>query len=153
MIRLATLLALMSLLVACSGPEPTAEERIRATFGEIERASRAGEVSVLKDFISQSYADPRGRTKRDLHSLITYQYFRHKKVYRLTRLAQLDVTPPHSAHVTVLGAMASSPIPDVGALRTVHADVYRFDLQLTDEDGAWRVTSGDWRPANLDDFL
>ena len=39
-------------------------------------------------------------------------------------------------------------------LRTVRADVYRFDLELLDEGGGeWRLISGDWRPAGLDDFL
>ncbi len=147
-------LALLTLLSSCAGEPPTAEERIRTTFREIERASRVGDMAALKDFVSPGYADPRGRTVKDLHSLITYHYFRHKKVYLLTRLESLAISAPDAATVTVLGAMASAPIPEPSALRNVHADVYRFDLVLAgDDDGAWRVTSGEWRPARLDDFL
>lgn len=152
--RIARSLALLALLAACGGPAATPEQQIRATFSELERASRAGEVSVVKDFVSARYRDPRGRTRDDLHGLIRYQYFRHKKVYLLTRIEELDVGEDGRARATVLGAMASGPIEDPSALRRVQADVYRFDLELADEgEGTWRVVSGDWRPANLDDFI
>ncbi len=147
-------LALLALVAACSEPVTTPDQQIRATFAEIERASRAGDVTVLKDFVSARYRDAHGRTKNDLHSLIRYQYFRHKKVYLLTRIEELEIADDGTARTTVLGAMASAPVEDPAQLRTVRADVYRFDLELLDEGGGeWKVLSGDWRPAGLDDFL
>ena len=150
----APILALLAIVAACSEPVATPDEQIRQTFAEIERASRAGEVTVLKDFVSARYRDAHGRTKEDLHSLIRYQYFRHKKVYLLTRIEELEIASDGTARTTVLGAMASAPVENAAELRTVHADIYRFDLELIDEGGgSWKVLSGDWRPAGLDDFL
>ncbi len=151
---LSLLLALLTVLSACAGPDATPEQQIRAVLGEIERASRAGEVGVLKDFISEHYRDRQGRTRQDLHSVIRYQYLRHKSVYLLTRIEDLELQPPVRARLVVLGAMASAPILDPGALRAARADVYRFDLELADEGGGeWRVVSAAWRPAGIDDFL
>ena len=151
---IATFLALVALLSSCAGEPATPEERIRAAFGQIERASREGDLKALVDFVSPRYRDRRGRTARDLHSLIRVQYLRHHKVYLLTLLESLELGAPGAATVNVLCAMASTPIPEPGALRNVRADVYRFDLELVDEgDKGWRVRSGEWRPARLDDFL
>ncbi len=147
-------LALLAFMAACSEPVTTPDEQIRSTFAEIERASRAGDVAVLKDFVSARYRDGQGRTRDDLQALIRYQYLRHKKVYLLTRIEKIEIADDGTARTIVLGAMASAPVEEPAQLRTVHADVYRFDLELLDEGGgSWKVLSGDWRPAALDDFF
>jgi hypothetical protein len=150
----ASTLALLAFVAACSEPVATPDEQIRSTFTEIERASRAGDVAVLRDFVSARYRDGHGRNRDDLQSLIRYQYLRHNKVYLLTPIEKLEIAEDGTARTTVLAAMASAPVEDPAQLRTVRADVYRFDLELLDEgSGDWKVLSGDWRPADLDDFL
>jgi hypothetical protein len=145
-------LASLAILSACTDPA-TPEDRIRAFMSEIERASRDKDVSAVKNAISENYRDAHGRLQRDIHSIITLQYLRQREIYLLTRIESLELPSPTEAHVVVLGAMAGTPIEAADALRKIRADVYRFDLQLRDERGSWRVVSGDWRPAILEDFF
>jgi hypothetical protein len=149
----ATAVLLALLTVACGGEPPTAEERIRAMLGEIERASRERDVATLKGVISEDYEDAHGRSQQDLHSLILYHHFRQKQIYLFTRVEELELAEPGAAELVLLAAMAGSPAADLEALRDVRTDIYRFDLELHDEDGDWRVVSADWRPAALDDFF
>jgi len=145
-------LASLAILSACADPA-TPEDQIRTFFSEIERASRAKDVSVVKDAVSADYRDPHGRVQRDIHSIIAVQYLRQREIYLLTRIESLEFPSPGEANVVVLGAMAGTPIEGADSLRKIRADVYRFELQLRDESGSWRVLSGDWRPAVLEDFF
>ena len=122
-------------------------------MSEIERASREKDVSAVKDAISENYRDAQGRVQRDIHSIITLHYLRQREIYLLTRIESLELASPTEAHVVVLVAMAGTPIEAADALRKLRADVYRFELQLRDERGSWRVASSDWRPAVLEDFF
>ena len=154
MLRAITIAALLALLTAaCGGAPPTPEQQIRALLGEIERASRERDVRTLKGVISEGYRDAHGRTRQELSSLISYHHLRHEQVYLFTRLEELQLPQPGAASLVVLAAMAGSPAASLEALRDLRADVYRFRLDLRDEDGAWRIVSADWRPAALDDFL
>lgn len=145
-------LASLALLSGCADPT-TPEDQVRALLSEIERASREKDVSSVKDAISENYRDAHGRVQKDIHSVITYQYFRQREIYLLTRIESLEFPSPTRAVLVVLGAMAGTPIEGADALQKIRADVYRFDLELRDEGGDWRVVSSDWRPAGLDDFL
>jgi hypothetical protein len=44
-------------------------------------------------------------------------------------------------------AMAGSVISDVDAMVALRAQIYRFELQLTREDG-WLLQHASWRPAS-----
>jgi hypothetical protein len=144
---------LLAFVSACSGPVPSPEDPVRSWLAEAERASRERDIGAMKDLISRSYRDRHGRTQEDVHGIITFQYFRQNSVYLLTRIESLDLPAPSRARLTVLGAMAGSPLEGPASLRQVRADVYRFELELVDEGDQWRVVSGDWRPAGVDDFL
>ncbi len=139
---------------ACGGAVITQEDEIRAFVGEIERASRERDLRLMKDAVSEQYADPRGRTREDLHGLLTYHYFRNRSIYVLLRIEKLELQSPDAASLVLLAALAGGPISSPQALRELRADVYRFELELEDEGEAdWRVRSAGWRPAQIDDFF
>lgn len=151
---LVVLLALLSLIAACAEPVSEPEQQIRDFLTKIERASRDKDIQALKDVVSASYSDKVGRQQEDLHNLIKLHYFRRRDVFLLTRIETLELTAPGEAKLSVLAAMAGTPLESEQSLRDVRADLYRFDLELRDEgSGEWRVLSGDWRPARMDDFL
>ena len=77
---------------------------------------------------------------------------RNQSVYLLVRVNDVVLADPGKAQVDAFVALAGQPIRDATALPELRADLYRFDLRLRDEDGEWRVTSADWRPATLVDF-
>ncbi len=152
--RSTVLLTLLALVVACAEPVPEPEQQIREFLTEIERASRAKDIGALKDVVSASYSDKVGRRQEDLHNLIVLHYFGRRDVFLLTRIETLELTAPGEAALSLLVAMAGTPLESEQSLRDVRADLYRFELELRDEgSGEWRVLSADWRPARMDDFL
>ncbi len=147
-------LALLTTPLGCGSEPESPESQIRRLLKDIERASREKDVAALKALVSERYADAEGRTQRDISGILTYHYLRRRDVYLLTRIESLEFPTPGSASLSVLGALAGTPIESPDSIRSLRADVYRFDLGLEDEgDGEWRVVRGAWRPAQLDDFM
>ncbi len=60
-------------------------------------------------------------------------------VFLLTHVSSVSCEPSE-CQAAVVAAMASVPSQSLSDLLKSQADVYRFDLTLVDEDGAWRVT-------------
>ena len=83
-----------------------------------------------------------------------FQYFlRNKSIYLLVQIERIDLNDPHRPRVTLYTAMAGKPFADVEALLELRAALYRFDLELIQEEDEWRVVSGRWQPATREDFL
>lgn len=146
-IALALLFAL-----GCGGGEETPEEQVRKVMAALEAAAEARDVGALKEHLSESYKDPQGNDRRMVLGLATGHFMRNSSLYLLTRVKEVEIPEPGRARVDALIALAGTPIKDPEALLGVRADVYRFDVRLGDEDGAWRVTSAAWQPANAGDF-
>ena len=150
--RVAVSLLAALALAGCSGGEPTPEERVRAVLAELEAAGEARDVGLLKPHISEAYKDENGNDRRALLGLATAHFMRNQSVYLLVRVNDVVLAEPGQARVDAFVALAGQPIRDATALPELRADLYRFDLRLRDEDGEWRVTAADWRPATLVDF-
>ena len=152
MLRFVAVSLLAVLVAACSGAESTPEERVRAVLAELEVAAEARDVGLLKPHVSEAYKDENGNDRRALLGLATAHFMRNKSVYLLVRVNDVALSEPGQARVDAFVALAGQPIRDATALPELRADLYRFDLRLRDEDGDWRITAADWRPATLVDF-
>ena len=152
MLRTVAVALLSALVAACSGGESTPEERVRAVLAELEAAAEARDVGLLKPHISEAYKDESGNDRRALLGMATGHFMRNKSVYLLVRVNDVVIVEPGKVQVDAFVALAGQPIRDAAALPELRADLYRFDLRLRDEDGDWRVTAADWRPATLVDF-
>jgi hypothetical protein len=146
-------LALLLLAAGCSKKPETPEERVRAMVKQAEGAAAEGDVSALRELVSDRFRGPGGQDKRALNGVLNYHFLRYGKVHTLTRIAELNVLGPGRAEVGLVVALAASPIENVGAIPDLHADLYRFDWQLSEEDGEWRVTGADWRRAGPQEML
>ncbi len=145
---------LLALLAGCDRRTPlTPEDRIRALFSEVERASRERDLVTLKDMISESYSDTRGRNKADVSAILTAYYLRRGSIYVLTRVRSLELQDNARAHASVLAGLARAPTLDFGEIQGPRGDIYLFDLDLAEEgDADWRVTRASWRPARPGDL-
>jgi hypothetical protein len=152
MLRWAAVSLLAVLVAACSGGEPTPEQRVRAVLAELEAAAQARDVGLLKPHISEAYKDETGNDRRALLGLATAHLMRHQSVYLLVRVNDVELSAPGAAQVDAFVALAGQPIRDASALPELRADLYRFGFALRDEDGEWRITAADWHPATLADF-
>lgn len=146
-------IALLCLSVTtCRSGQESPDARIRATIDRAEAFAEAKNLGGLKELLSDAYRDHAGQDKRATLGLIFVQFRRHESIHLLTRIERIELQPTQAA-VTVFAAMAGRPIPSASDLPELRADLYRFDLTLFLENGAWRVTKSDWRAATLNDFF
>lgn len=143
---------MLALLAACTGERNAPEERIRDVIVALAQGARARDAASMRAHVSNAYSDEAGRDARAIAGIVAFHFLQNRPVYVLTRVSEIEITAPDAAQADVLVALAGGPIPDLQALPRVRADLYRFGLQMREEDGAWRVTSATWRPAALDDF-
>lgn len=138
--------------VACSGEAQTPEERVRAVLAAIEAAAEARDVAALKEHVSDTYRDAQGNDRRALAGVATMHFLQHDAVHLLTRVRAVELVRDGEAQALALVAMAGTPIESAEWLDSLRADLYRFEVTLREEDGAWRVTAASWSPATSEDF-
>jgi hypothetical protein len=137
--------------LACGGEPRTPEERVRATLAALEAAAEARDVGAMKEHVSESYRDAHGNDRSAIAGVVAMHFMQNQSVHLLVRTIDVAVDPP-AATASVLVAMAGTPIPSADALPLVRADLHRFDFELREEDGAWRIAGAAWRPASAEDF-
>ncbi len=133
---------------ACGSVPETPEERLRAVLHDAEEAARARELAPLRELVADDYADRYGNGKRELVRYLAGLFLRHDAIHLLTRIRALEVEPGR-ARAEVLAALAGRAVD----LETLSADLYRFEFQFLEVEGAWRLREAAWRPATRDDFL
>lgn len=152
MVRVVVALAL-AVLASCSPAPESPDAQVRAALAAIEAAAGARDVDALAVHVSDRYGDASGNDKRALLGVAALHFVRNQAVYTLTRIQSLELPEPGRADVRVLAALAGRPIPDAAALAALRADLYRFDVTLSEEEpGTWRISAARWQPATLSDF-
>lgn len=150
-IRLAILFLLFG-AAACSKPG-TPEQRIRALLDNAERAAEQKDIGTLRGDVSAHYTDADGRDRRTIDAILRLYLLRHESIHLLTRIESIGFVQRAEARVVLYVAMAARPLTDAAQLAAFHASLYRFDMDLAEESGVWRVTRADWRPAQAQDFI
>ena len=149
-------LAVVALLVAVTGcrrSRLSPEDQVRKAIDSVVLAVRERDMSAVVASVSDQYADREGNDKKQLVSLVRVQFLVHPNLYLAARIASVECPERVQAQVVVYAAMVSVPAGVVPDLRQFSADVYRFDLTMVDEDGAWRVVRAAWHPATTQDLL
>jgi uncharacterized protein (UPF0335 family) len=147
------LVASMAIASAGCGAEPTAEEKIRALIDRVERAAEERDAGDVLDALADDFEGVRGEDRRDVERIVRGTFLRMKDVYVYTVIRSIDVTSQGEAEGTILVGMAGNDIDSPSQLRDLHADLYEFDLDFVEQDGEWKVSGGQWRPARLEHFF
>lgn len=145
-------LALLFTLLGCSKTQ-TPEERVRAMIAQAEQAAERKESGKLRALLSERYSDDEGRDRRGLDGILRVYLLRHEAIHVLTRIERIEFPQPGNADVALYVAMAGRPLSAASELANFNADLYRLELRLVEEDGAWRVRRAAWRRAELGEFL
>ena len=147
------LVILLAALSACSDDPDNPEQQVRDMISAGEEAVEARSIIGVLDFISDNYQDNDGRRKQEIKQLIAGYILRNKSIHLLTRVQHVALNDDETrADVILYVGMAGVPVASVDQLVFTRADLYRFDLSLVLEDGAWRVARGSWHQARLEDF-
>lgn len=144
---------LLVLAAACRATPSSPETQVRAAIAAAERAAEQKDVKTLKRLIADDYRDDDGNRKADLIRLLAYHLLRNQSIHLLTRVRTVECGDAGRAAATVFVAMAGRDIAAADLLAQLHADLYRFDLDLVSAGaGAWTLSRARWRPAVMDDF-
>ena len=147
------LAALLAILSACSGDPDDPEQQIREMISAGEEAVEARSIMTVLDFIADDYLDKQGRRKKEIQRLVAGYILRNKSIHLLTRVQQVALNEDKTrADVILYVGMTGVPVTSADQLMLLRADFYRFDLFMKLEEGDWRVASGSWRQARLEDF-
>lgn len=139
-------------LAACSRDAGSPETEIRALVAQAQTAAEERKVGDLRALIADDYTDAHGYDRKTVENLIRLHVLRNQSIHLFTRIGAIAFPQPDRATVRVAAAMAGRPVASAGELVGVNADLYRFDLNLIRQGGAWRVERAAWEPARLDDF-
>jgi uncharacterized protein (DUF2267 family) len=143
-------------LMGCSGDPDSPEAQIRDLIAQIETHVEAGEVRAVSDWLSADYRDRRHRNRRDAIATLFLYTRRHRDIHLFTLIQSIDVAPDkRSAQAVVDVAMTGKRADSAEQLAAMHADLYRFTLDLTydSELERWQVASSAWRRAELGTVL
>lgn len=140
-------------LAACSSDPESPEQQIQELIGRLEMAAEAKELGVLRDAISDGYVDGHGYNKRSIEGLLRVYLLRNESIYLLTRVKSIEIQLEDHATVSVMVAMAGTPIASDDQLLTIDVDMHRFELTLQRRDDDWQVVAAQWRRASAEEFL
>jgi hypothetical protein len=132
-------------LTGCS-PSPSPEDEIRKVVAEAERAAEARDAFALRELVANDYRDGRGQDAEDIRRYVHGYLLAHQSVHLLVKVEQIDLPATDLARLRATVAMVGREAEAASAW-DLAADVYEFDVTLAREDGDWRVTKADWRPA------
>jgi len=152
MSRIFILLLSVFLLVGCAADD-SPEQQIREMIGRAESVFDSRALLDARVLLSDSYQDRDKRTKQTLLRLLGGYFLRNKSIHLLVQTDRIDLEDAARPRVTLYVAMAGKPFADVEQVLALRAGLYRFDLELIDEEGDWRVISSRWQPATREDFL
>lgn len=138
-------LAVFLLLAACAGEQPTPEERVRSVVAAMETAVEGGSMQQAAELLDSQYKD-RWHTNRAMaiRSLLGLTR-RHSNIHLFSVIKAVEVLPQgDAASALVYVAMTGIPVESIDALVSLKADLFRFEIQLKEADGEWRIVSSEW---------
>lgn len=141
----AALSALLALGAAgCGTGDPEAE--IRALLAAAEEAAEARHAGFFADLIGESYRDARGHDRDELLRTIRGYFIANQRIEIVSRVDEVTLEGADAAravvHAGVLGRRTGAAL-----LEGVDADLYRFELELVNDDGDWRIIGAEWSRA------
>jgi ketosteroid isomerase-like protein len=139
-------LALAASAIAACRPEQSPEEEVRAVVAAAEEAAEARDASTLLDFIAADYSDGRGNGAEELRRYVRGYLLAHQSVHLVTRVEEIELPADDLARLRATVGMLGKEAAGESAW-DLAAEVYEFEVTLAREDGEWRVTRAEWRPA------
>jgi len=137
--------ALATVLVAgCGAGDP--ETEIRALLAAAEKAAEERDAGFFRDADGASYRDARGNDRDGLIRSIRGYFIANQRIEIVSRVDEVVLEGTDAAravvHAGMVGQRAGATLID-----GVEADLYRFELELVNDGGDWRIIGADYRRA------
>ncbi len=144
-------LPLLLLLLGCSGPELSPEERVRELINQGELAAEERGIGFFVDHIADDFEGKDGSGKREIVRILRGHFLRHQAVHLLVKVESV-YSEGERIIALVYAGMAGSPVQGFEQLLSMRAGLYRFDLEFTDGDEPILI-SARWRRADVEEVL
>jgi hypothetical protein len=137
----ATALAAAAIAGCGGGGDPEAE--IRALLAATEEAAEARDAGFFDDVLGAAYRDARGNDRDEILRRVRGYFIANQRVEIVSRVDEVALEGADAAravvHAGMLGQRAGAEL-----LGGVDADLYRFELELVNQDGEWQIIGADW---------
>lgn len=141
--RLAALLAailMLSTIAGCGDDAEGPEDQLRAWIDHVHAAAEAKDRGEIIDRISPSYVDARGNSRDDIENMLRVYFLRQNRIAVIPNVDEVEIIDGSAAEVLVTVAMVGTNSSAFG----VHADAYRFELELEADGDDWKLISARW---------
>jgi hypothetical protein len=138
-----SILGAMSVL-GCAASDP--EREIRALLAAAEEAAEARDAGFFGDLLGASYQDARGNDRDAALRMIRGYFIANQRVEIVSRVDEVRVEGADAARAVVHAGMVGQRAGG-GLVPGVDADLYRFELELVNDDGDWRIIGASWSRA------
>ena len=126
-------------LGACAEPQ-TSEQQIRNLLGEMAEAAADEKLRPLKAALSESYSDARGNDKKAIVAMMRLYMLRADNVLVFLDIDEINVQTQDYASASVSVRFTGANL----AALSLRTSKYQFELDLTQEEGDWRILSARW---------
>ena len=148
------LLLVLIFLTACSSdPELTKGQILRNSINELETRFEARKLGQIVEYISEDYVDESGRKLPEVKRVIQLQLMRHKKLFILSKIGDIQWQGDEKAIVQITAALTAQDVKDIGILPKIRADMVNFTVEFVKQDEVFKVKAATWTWAEPSDFL
>jgi hypothetical protein len=128
----------------CGATDPELE--IRALLASAEEAAEARDAGFFGDLLGTSYRDARGNDRDEALRMIRGYFIANQRVEIVSRVDEVRLEGADAARAIVHAGMAGQRAGG-GLITGVDADLYRFELELVNDGGDWRIIGATWSRA------
>ena len=151
--RVVALVFLSALFLISCSKDDSPEKQIENFVNKGAYIAEQRDLVGIRGLVSKNYKDEKQRDHRAVVQIATAYIWRYRNIHIYTQIKNLHLPDSMKAELQLYVAMADLPILSAKLLRDLKARLYRFDLELANEEGDWRISKASWWPATYEDFL
>jgi hypothetical protein len=129
---------------SCSTDDPAAQ--VRAVLSAAQAAAEARDIGFFRDFVGARYQDSRGNDREQLLNMLRGLFITHQKIEIVSRIDEIRLRGTDAAHAVVHAGLAGQRAGE-SLLGGLGGDLYRFEIELIDDGGEWRMIGAQWERA------
>ncbi|HEY9182773.1 MAG TPA: hypothetical protein VIQ99_06210, partial [Gammaproteobacteria bacterium] len=137
--------AALGAVLAAGCTTSDSEAEIRALLAGAAEAAEARDVGFFADVIGDAYRDARGNDREQLLLAIRGYFIANQRIDVASRIDEVVLEGTDAARAVVHAGLLGRS----GAALSdgVDAGLYRFDLELVNDDGEWQIIGAKWARA------
>jgi hypothetical protein len=129
------------LVTSCGTADP--ESRIREALAAAEAAAESRDIGFFRDFVGSGYRDARGNDREQLLNTLRGYFITNQKIEIVSRIDEIRLEGPDAAHAVLHTGLVGQRSGE-SLLGGLGGDLYRFEVELIDDGGEWRLIGARW---------